>query len=139
MPEHRGRQLLGLAVDQHDATAIGFDPLEDQFQDALEQLVDVQGMTDGQRRAVHHLQVAAGAGQPGTGQRIVVRKDATAFLLLTDEMMREPSSRALVVDDGDLLGQVDRGLTSSPVKIISVLPTSTRRHCVTVACSMRSC
>ena len=62
---HLRLQLLRLRVHEHDAAAVGLDPLEDQLHDPLQQLVDVQRVADRQGRAVHHLEIAAGAGQPG--------------------------------------------------------------------------
>ena len=57
-------QLAAVGVEEHDASAVGLDPLEDELEDPPEELVDVEGVADGQRRSVHHLEVAAGPGQP---------------------------------------------------------------------------
>ena len=69
-------------VHQHDAPPIGLDPLEDQFHDALQELVDVERVADGQGRAVHHLQIASRPGEPGVLRlfRAEFKKPA-AFLL----------------------------------------------------------
>ena len=58
-------------VHEHDAAAVGLDPLEDQLHDPLQQLVDVQRVADGQRRAVHDLQVAPRPGEPGVLRHVV--------------------------------------------------------------------
>ena len=74
-----GAEFAGRGIEEHDAAAVGFHPLEDQLQDAAEQLVDVERMADRERRPVHHLEVAAGPCQPavvrilggGQGDRVV--------------------------------------------------------------------
>ena len=57
-------QLAAVGVEKHDASAVGLDPLEDELEDPPEELVDVERVADGERRPVHHLEVAAGPGQP---------------------------------------------------------------------------
>ena len=52
-------------IDEHDAAAVGFDPLEDQLHDAVQQLIDVERVADGQRRAIHDLQIAARRASQG--------------------------------------------------------------------------
>ena len=68
----RLKRLAG-RVHQHDAAAVGLDPLEDQLHDPLQQLVDVQRVADGQRRAVHHLQVAPRPGEPRVLRQLGLR------------------------------------------------------------------
>ena len=87
-------ELLGVRVDQHDAAAVGLDPLEDQLHDAVEQLVDVLRVADGQRRAIHDLQVAAGPGRARS-----LRQSATGAskircpsCCVIERTIREPSS-----------------------------------------------
>ena len=104
---HLGLKLLGLLVEQHDAAAVGLDPIEDQLHDAIEQLIDVERMADGQRRAVHDLQIAAGPRQPGAATVLVFElKQLAAFLLAH----RAHDARALgglaPSDDVDLVRQV---------------------------------
>ena len=60
-----GRQLVRFVINEHDAAAIGFDPFENQVDDAGQELVDIERVADGQSRAIHDLQVAAGGGEPG--------------------------------------------------------------------------
>ena len=81
MPADLGPQLFRLLVHQHDAAPIRLDPLEDQFHDPIQQLVDVQRVADRQRRAIHDLEVAAGPGQPGTLQAVGADEDLAAFFL----------------------------------------------------------
>ena len=87
-------QRFGGRVQQHDAAAVGLDPLEDQFHDPVQQLVDVQRVADGQGRAVHDLQVAAGPGQPRVlRQASPVEVEDAAALLLRDASGRSASRR----------------------------------------------
>ena len=60
-----GGELPRFEILQHDAAAVGFDPVEDHVHDPRQQLVDVHRVAHRQRRAIHDLQVAAGAGEPG--------------------------------------------------------------------------
>ena len=62
---HLGLQPLMHRVQQHDATAVGLDPLENQLHDPAQQPVDIQGVADRQGRAIHDLQIAARPRQPG--------------------------------------------------------------------------
>src|SRR5690606_12340577 len=78
--DHR-RKLIRLAVEQHDAAAVRFDPLEDQLHDAVEELLDIERVAHGQRRAIHDLQVAAGPRQPGAFARRGRSEDLAPFLL----------------------------------------------------------
>ena len=78
---HLGQQLSGGRIDEHHAAAIGFDPIEDQPHDAIQQLIDVERMAHRQRRAVDHLQVAA-ASQPLIPRNIQLRLDQRATGLL---------------------------------------------------------
>ena len=57
-------ERASLGIEEHDAAAIRFDPFKHQLQDAVEQFVDVECVADRQGGAIHHLQVAAGPGQP---------------------------------------------------------------------------
>ncbi len=50
---------------QHDAAAIGLERLEDQFEDALQQLIEVESVADGLGGLVHHSQTREGVLQPG--------------------------------------------------------------------------
>ncbi len=77
-----GTKLAGLAIDEHDAAAVGLDPFEDQLHDAAQELVDVERVADGERRAIHHLQVAVGAGEPVALRLIEVEREELAALLL---------------------------------------------------------
>jgi len=57
-------------------------PFEDQFQDALQQLVDVERVAHGQRGAIHHLQIASRPGQPRVLRHVGLEvEDAAAFFL----------------------------------------------------------
>ena len=69
-----GDQFACWMIHQQNQSSVCFDPLEDQFHDALQQLVDVQGMADFQRGAVHDLQVAAGPGEPRVGGLFGIEK-----------------------------------------------------------------
>ena len=93
---HLGLELLGLRIDEHDAAAVGLDPFENQFHDPLQQLIDVQRVADGQGRAVHHLEIAADAGQPriwaGSASTWKMRLPSAC---VTEWMIRERSSRVL--------------------------------------------
>ena len=73
-----GHQLPGLEVLEHDAAAVGVDPLEDHLHDPGEQLVDVERVAHGQRRAIHDLQIAAGPGEPGRRRFVVGRRENLA-------------------------------------------------------------
>ena len=102
-----GTSLLGLGVLEHDAAAVGVDPLEDHLHDPGEQLVDVERVAHGQRRAIHDLQIAAGPGEPGRGGLVGGRgEDLAAFRL----GHRVDDPRAVVFDvagdDVDLVGEV---------------------------------
>ena len=57
-------EFAALGVEQHDAAPIGLHPLEDQLEDPAEEFVDVERVAHCQRRAIHHLEVAAGLRQP---------------------------------------------------------------------------
>ena len=59
-----GPQFPALGIEQHDAAAVGFDPFEDELEDPAEKLVDVERVAHRQRRAIHHLEIAAGSGEP---------------------------------------------------------------------------
>ena len=51
--------------DQHEAAAVGVDGAEDQFQDAVEQLVQVEDLADRLAGLVHDGQVGQGVLEPG--------------------------------------------------------------------------
>ena len=107
-----GLQQFCRRVHQHDAAAVGLDPLEDQLHDPLQQLVDVQRVADGQRRAVHHLQVAPRPGEPGVLRHFGLRIEDPAAFFLGDRM---DDPRAVVLFRGRT--DVDRfwpGLLRSP-------------------------
>ena len=102
-----GTSWLGLRVLEHDAAAVGVDPLEDHVHDPRQQLVDVERVADGQGRAVHDLQIAAGPGEPGRGGFVGRRgEDLAPFRL--GHRVDDPRAVVLGVagDDVDLVGQV---------------------------------
>ena len=102
-----GHELARVDVFQHDAAAVGVDPLEDHLHDAGEQLVDVERVAHRQRGAIHDLQIAAGAGQPGGGRFVVGRReDFAAFGLV--HRVHDPRAVVFVVlrDEFDFIGEV---------------------------------
>jgi len=118
-----GLQKFRGRVHEHDATAIGLDPFENQLHDPLQKLIDVECVADGQGGAVHYLQVAACPGQPGVLRHFGLRiensaafllahcvHDAGAFVLLLGRTISTALARSSPVSS---LG---------PVKSISVLP-----------------
>ena len=81
-PPHAGIESPRVRIEEHDATPVGLDPLENQLHDAVQQLVDVQRMADRQGRAVHHLEIAACPGQPGVLRQVGLGvEDPAAFFL----------------------------------------------------------
>ena len=102
-PPHAGIESLRVRIEEHDAAAVGLDPLENQLHDAVEQLVDVQRMADGQGRAVHHLEIAAGPGQPGVLRQVGLGvEDPAAFFL------RDGVDDPRLVVGGGRGGDIDR-------------------------------
>ena len=71
-------QLAGFLIVQEDAATVRLDGAEDQFQNAPEQLIEVEDHADGLARLVHDGEVGQGAAQPG---RVLLRlhEDAAAF------------------------------------------------------------
>jgi hypothetical protein len=74
------RQSAAGGIDEHDAAPVGRHPVEHEVEDPAEELVDVERVADRHRRPVHHLQAAAGPGEPavagverrGHGDRVVL-------------------------------------------------------------------
>jgi hypothetical protein len=102
-----GHQLARLQVLEHDAAAIGIDPLEDHIHDSRQQLVDIERVAHRQSRAVHDLQVAACPRQPRR-RRFVRRRgqDLAAFRLV--HRVNDPRAVVFCIagDDVDLVRQV---------------------------------
>ena len=136
---HLGLELLGLWIEQHDAAAVGLDPLEDQLHDAVEQLIDVERVADGQRRAIHDLQIAAGPGQPGAGRRLRVESRKSRCLPAGSSSGRSASRRATWLRETmSILSDRSSELASpGSVNSISVLPTCTWSPLVSSCCSTR--
>ena len=88
-----GLQPLLHRVQEHDATAVRLDPLENQLHDAVEQLVDVQRVAHRQRRAIHHLEIAAArASQEFFGSSAWESKTLLPSCCVTEWMIRDWSS-----------------------------------------------
>ena len=60
-----GFELAGVGIAQHEAAAVGVDGAEDQFQDAVEQFVQVEDVADRLAGLVHDGQVGQGVLEPG--------------------------------------------------------------------------
>ena len=103
-------QLLAGRVDEHDATTVGFDPIENQPHDPVEQLVDIERVAHGQGRTVHHLQVIAAVREPHIGRNVGFRVVQVVARLVTH---RADDARAVVGllpgDNIDFLGDVAFG------------------------------
>ncbi len=103
-------ELPGLGTDQHDAAAVGFDEFEDQLHDAMQQLVDVQSVADGQSGAIHELQIAPRTCQPGALGNVGGDLEEMAALFLGDGMHDVGLIAELAIGrDRDLVTQVDQG------------------------------
>ena len=107
MPADLGHELARVEVLQHDAAAVGIDPFEDHLHDPGQQLIDIERVAHRQRGAIHDLQIAAGAGQPGRRRLVVRRREDFAALGLVHRV-HDPRAVLLGVprDDVDLVGQV---------------------------------
>ena len=112
----RGDRAAGLVrIEEHDATPVGLDPLENQLHDAVEQLVDVQRMADRQGRAVHHLEIAACAGQPGVLRQVGLGVEDPAAFFLRDGV-DDPRWSSSAADGGNVDRTADTavGLLGGP-------------------------
>ena len=120
-----GPQLLRLRIEQHHAAAIRLHPFEDQLQNTAEQLVDVERVADRQRRAIHHLHIAAGPRQPAVlgvvggedGQVLPIvahrADDPRALVALGCDDVDQPHRRHLVVLRVDHDGPPDLNLVAA--------------------------
>ena len=135
----RGCSVFVRRIHQHDAAAVGLDPLEDQLHDPLQELIDVERVADGQRRAVHDLQIAPRPGEPGVLRRVGAEvEDLAAFLLR--ERFDDPRRIGRVLRRELMLMFCARSAPDSssvPVKSISVLPACTWSPLSSVCCSIR--
>ena len=95
-PTNAGLQDFRSRVHQHDAPPVGLDPLENQFHDPLQELIDVERMADGQGGTIHDLQIAACPGEPRVLRHFGLKiEDPAAFFLASRLMIRESSSCSL--------------------------------------------
>ena len=78
---HLGDKFVGFTIDQHDTATIGFNPLKNQLHNPLQELIDIQRVTDRQGGAIHDLEVTSSPCQPGTSTRFKPGKKLTPFLL----------------------------------------------------------
>ena len=104
-----GRQLAGVGIDQHDAAAVGADRAENQFQNAVEQFVEVEDLADRLAGLVHDGQVGQGVLEPGRGL-IGPGEDAAAFGLADGLDDGRGQLDVGPRDHADLAGQVVDGL-----------------------------
>ena len=100
-------QLPGVGIEEHDTPAVGLDPLEHELEDPAEKLVDVERVADGKRRAVHHLEIAAGPGEPAV---VGVAGSAAGRAVEDVVLERRDDSRPLLGDRGKDLDLIAGGV-----------------------------
>ncbi len=101
----RLRSRLGRgSVAQHDAAAISVKIAEDQFENAFEQLIEVEDLADGLRRLIH--EVGQSVFEPRSLNLFGIGEDATAFGFADGLDDGRGQLQVLPRDEADVIGEI---------------------------------